>query len=202
MIWFIAMIACQSEIDNKPSANVQETKQEVSTKSMPSKDAPSTKPSAKIPGALSLDASSKVEWVGAKVTGDHTGGFKVVQGSAVVKDGVLSQITAEIDINSIFSDNAKLTKHLLNKDFFEVASFPKAIFTSSKIEEGNIQGTLDMKSIKKDISFPAKISVTPQAVDIQAEFTINRRLWNINYDGRANNLIKDNVLIKLDVHYK
>ena len=95
-----------------------------------------------------------------------------------------------------------MTKHLLNQDFFEVSSFPTATFTSTKIEAGNIQGTLEMKSIKKDISFPAKISVSPQAVDIQAEFTINRRLWNINYDGRANDLIKDNVLIKLDAHYK
>ena len=59
-----------------------------------------------------------------------------------------------------------------------------------------------MRMIKKEISFPAKISVSQQAVDIQAEFTINRRLWEINYDGKANNLIKDDVLIKLNVQYK
>ena len=39
-------------------------------------------------------------------------------------------------------------------------------------------------------------------VNIKSEFTINRRLWGINYNGRANDLIKDDVLIKLDVQYK
>ena len=63
-------------------------------------------------------------------------------------------------------------------------------------------GALGIGVVKKEISFPAKISIQEQVVDIQSEFTINRRLWGINYNGKANNLIKDDVLIKLNVQYK
>ena len=116
MIWLISMIACNSQIDNKPSAEVREATQTKVQKepSNPAKKLP-VKKATKQEGALSLDASSKVEWVGAKITMDHTGGFKTISGSAVVKEGKLQSINAEIDITSLFSDSANLTKHLLNK---------------------------------------------------------------------------------------
>ena len=102
----------------------------------------------------------------------------------------------------MFSDSDRLTIHLLSEDFFEAKKYPTATFSSTKIENGTITGVLDMRMVKKEISFPATVTVKEQLVDIQSEFTINRRLWNINYNGRANDLIKDDVLIKLNVQYK
>ena len=200
----LAFLGCKSEIDNKTAATVKEPTTAVETTAKTTAPKVVTPPPAeKAKGkALSLDASSKVEWVGAKVTGDHKGGFKTVKGSATVDEGVLTALSAEIDINSLFSDNDKLTSHLLNNDFFEAPKFPTATFTSTKIEKDKIHGVLDMRAIKKEISFPATINVTAQGVDIKAEFTINRRLWKINYNGKPNDLIKDDVLIKLDAHYK
>ena len=193
---FLAFLGCKSEIDNKTAATVKEP-----TKTSEKTVAKKSDTKAKGTG-LALDPSSKVEWVGAKITGDHTGGFKTVKGSASVNEGKLTALSAEIDINSLFSDDDRLTSHLLNDDFFSAPKFPTATFTSTKIEQGKVYGILDMRAIKKEISFPATINVTAQRVDIKAEFTINRRLWGINYNGKPNNLIKDEVLIKLDVHYK
>jgi polyisoprenoid-binding protein YceI len=198
MFGFLLMFACTSEIDNKQAAEVRDV---VTTKKEGKKLPEETKKNVSDDG-LSLASTSTVEWVGAKVTGDHKGGFTVVKGSAKVEGDTLLSINAEIDISSMFSDSDRLTKHLLAKDFFEAEKYPKAIFSSTKIENGIISGILDMRMIKKEISFPAKISVSKQVVDIQSEFTINRRLWEINYDGKANNLIKDDVLIKLNVQYK
>ena len=201
-------IGCKSEIDGKEAAVVKDVSSSNTAK--PATD-PATKVVDKKPeekkiassaGGMKLTPTSKVEWVGAKVTGDHTGGFKTVTGEAKQEDGKLTSLTASIDINSVFSDHPKLTKHLLNDDFFSVAKFPTATFSSTKIEEGKITGILDMRAIKKQITFPATVSVSKESIDIKAEFSINRRLWEVNYDGKANNLIKDDVLIKLDVQYK
>ena len=90
----------------------------------------------------------------------------------------------------------------MNVDFFEVDKYAKASFKSTEISASSIKGILDLHGVQKEISFPATITVSEKSVDIKSEFTINRRLWGINYDGRANDLIKDDVLIKLDVQYK
>ena len=201
-------MACTSEIDNKQAAQVKdvvEKKTESVLKDTPKEDTPKANAPKKEPvkgTTLSFADTSKVEWVGAKVTGDHSGGFTVVKGSAQVDEGALLSLNAEIDIASMFSDSDRLTGHLLSADFFEAKKYPTATFSSTKIENGTISGILDMRMVKKEISFPATISVNEQGVDIQAEFTINRRLWGINYNGKANDLIKDNVLIKLNVQYK
>jgi len=194
--------ACQSEIDNKQAAEVKEPI-ETNKPAVVSPKEKSANP-GKVEGqkGWSLAPTSKVEWVGAKVTGDHTGGFKKITGTANVEGGKLKQLTAEIDIASLFSDNRKLTAHLLNKDFFEVDKFAKASFRSTEISEKNIKGILDMHGVKKEISFAAEISVSASSVSIKGDFTINRKLWGINYKGQANNLIKDEVLIKLNVQYK
>jgi len=199
-------IGCKSENDGKEAAVVKDVSCSNAAK-------PATDPNANVvdkkpeekktdSGAMKLTPTSKIEWVGAKVTGDHTGGFKTVTGEAKQEGGKLTSLTASIDINSVFSDHPKLTKHLLNDDFFSVAKFPTATFSSTKIEQGKITGILDMRAIKKEISFPATVSVSKESIDIKAEFSINRKLWEVNYNGQANNLIKDDVLIKLDVQYK
>ena len=200
VLFLSLMWACgKSEIDNKKAAQVTEVKStevvEKKSTEAPAKDTPKA-------AGWSLDPSSKVEWVGAKVTKDHPGGFKKVTGSAQVEGQELKQITADIEIASLFSDHPKLTKHLLNEDFFEVAKFATASFKSTEISKDNIKGVLDLHGIQKELSFPATISISEKSVGIKSEFTINRRLWGINYNGRANDLIKDDVLIKLDVLYK
>ena len=204
MFILLSILACTSEIDNKQAAQVKDVpeKKAESPKVAPKTEA-GTKPVDTKKGiALSFANTSTVEWVGAKVTGDHSGGFKVVKGTAQIDGDALLSLNAEIDIASMFSDSDRLTGHLLSKDFFEAQKYPTAVFSSTKIEDGTITGILDMRMVKKEISFPAKIVVQDQSVDIQSEFTINRRLWGINYDGKANNLIKDDVLIKLNVQYK
>lgn len=206
MFVILAIMACTSEIDNKQAAEVRDVPEKATTSSKQvevfKKEEQQGKQEEPKGKTLSFAETSTLEWVGAKVTGDHSGGFKLVKGTAQVDGGVLLSLNAEIDIASMFSDSDRLTGHLLSSDFFEAKKYPTAVFSSTKVEDGTISGILDMRMIKKEISFPATMTVNEQGVDIQAEFTINRRLWGINYNGRANDLIKDNVLIKLNVQYK
>jgi polyisoprenoid-binding protein YceI len=104
------------------------------------------------------------------------------------------------------SDQEKLTGHLKSGDFFDVEKFPKATFTSTEIKPGGaggathtITGNLELHGVKKSISFPAKVTVDASAVKADAEFVINRKDFGLVYPGKPDDLIKDEVLIKLHV---
>lgn len=156
---------------------------------------------------LSSD-TSKLDWVGSKVTGSHVGSFKKFSGSIVLAGGKAEGgfIEVTIDTTSVDSDAAKLTKHLKNEDFFNVEKFPKATFVSTAITAGGAQGAthtitgnLELNGIKKSISFPAKITITDAEVTSTTEFSINRKDFGIVYNGKPDNLIRDDVVIKLDI---
>jgi len=152
--------------------------------------------------------NSKVEFVAAKVTRSHNGSFKQFTGTIDLAPNSIeaSRVTIDIDTGSVVTDEDALTAHLKTPDFFDVAKFPKATFVSSKIEPGNtasttheVTGNFDLHGMKKSITFPATIHVTPESVTVDAEFSINRKDFGIVYAGKADDLIRDGVVIKLTI---
>ncbi len=114
-----------------------------------------------------------------------------------------SRVSVEIEMNSVETNEKKLTAHLQSADFFDVARFPKATFVSTEIKPGGeggathtVTGNLDMHGVKKAITFPATITITGDNVAMQSEFAINRKDFGIVYPGPANNLIRDEVVLK------
>ncbi len=94
-------------------------------------------------------------------------------------------------------------------DFFDVAKFPDAKFESTAIKAGGekgathtVTGNLTMHGVTKSITFPATISVTPDTATVDATFAINRKDFGINYAGAADNLIRDDVVMKLAIRAK
>ncbi len=160
--------------------------------------------------AFSNDGS-RIEFVGAKVTGKHEGGFGVFRGTISVVDGDLlkSSVQAEIDTTSLTVEPGKLQTHLKSADFFDVEKFPKASFASTSVKAGGengathtITGNLSLHGVTKSITFPATLKASADAVDADAEFAINRNDFEIKYAGKPDDLIKDQVLIKLKLHAK
>jgi polyisoprenoid-binding protein YceI len=154
---------------------------------------------------------SKIEFVGAKITRKHEGLFKAFTGKIQSPDGKPenSAIVAEIDIASLTVDEAKLTKHLKTPDFFDVERFPKATFVSTSVRPGGengathtITGSLSLHGVMKSISFPAKVEISADAANAAAEFAIDRKDFGIVYPGMPDDLIRDEVLIKLSIHAK
>lgn len=157
------------------------------------------------------NADSKVDFVGAKVTRKHDGSFKTFSGTVhlVDNDPTKSSVSVTIDVASIQSDEQKLTGHLKSPDLLDVAKFPQATFSSTAIKPGGekgathtVTGNLQLHGVTKSISFPATIKPSPNEVDIDAEFAINRKDFGIVYPGMPDDLIKDDVLIKLQIHAK
>lgn len=147
---------------------------------------------------------SKIGFVGSKVTGKHDGGFKNFAGTINLVDGkMVASSVIRINMKTIWSDNEKLTGHLKSADFFDVAQYPAATFTTTSIEpagdHSNVVGNLELHGVTKSISFPAKIEVSADAVSVEADFAINRKDFNINYPGKSNDLIRDNVALQLAI---
>jgi polyisoprenoid-binding protein YceI len=106
----------------------------------------------------------------------------------------------------VVTDEDALTAHLKTPDFFDLARYPKATFVSTKIEPDikantthEVTGNFDLHGVKKSITFPATIHVTPENATVDAEFSINRKDFGIVYAGKADDLIRDGVVIKLTI---
>jgi polyisoprenoid-binding protein YceI len=151
---------------------------------------------------------SSVEFVGAKLTRKHAGKFANFRGAIQLVGGEVTNgaVTVVVDTASLGADDERLTRHLKSPDFLHVERFPKAAFTSTYIQAGGPDGTthtvtgnLELHGVTKQLSFPAKIRVLAEAVEVTAEFSILRKDFGINYDGVAGDLIKNDVLLLIQL---
>ena len=198
----VAAAACKDPAKGKPKATVSEPAAE---QPKPTTEAP--KPA----GAETLtfnESNGAVGFTGSKVTGKHDGGWKKFTGTVDLVDGKpeTSKVTLDIDMDSTFVDDQKLQGHLKSPDFFDVAKFPKATFTSTQIVAGGdkgathtITGNLDLHGVKKAITFPATLEITPGSVKAKSEFAINRKDFGIVYPGMPDDLIRDDVVLRFDL---
>ena len=200
---FALLAGCrESAVDKSPAAQVSDTVA-VTTDTQPA------------PGGVKasvIKEKSRIDWVAGKVTRDHNGAFKNFDGSIEYVGGKPNRIAFDIDLNSIEADDPKLTGHLKTPDFFDVARYPKATFVSSSVTEAavgaqpagtthTVKGVLDLHGVQKEVTIPVKTTVAADGVRTQSDFTINRQDWGISYKGMADDLIRDNVLIKLDLAF-
>lgn len=149
---------------------------------------------------------SKVNFIGSKVTGSHKGGFKTLNGHFTITDGapVGNDHKVVIDMNSTWSDADKLTEHLKSADFFDVEKFPQATFDVTEIKKDSdttyqVAGNFDFHGVTKNISFPATVTQNGDSVKIQSKFDINRKDFGVVYAGKQDDLIRDEVIIELDL---
>ncbi len=156
-------------------------------------------------------ADSKLAFVGAKVTRKHEGSFGAFSGSIDLVDGKpeKSAVTVDVDMASLVADDPKLTGHLKSPDLFDVAKFPKAHFASTSVKVGGdkgathtVTGNLEMHGVTKSITFPATIKPHGDGTDVDAEFSINRKDFGVIYPGMPDDLIKDDILLKLTIRGK
>lgn len=165
--------------------------------------------------------TSTIEWKGFKPTESHNGTISIDSGVLAVKDGKVESGTFLIDMNSIVvldipadkEGNAKLVKHLKDKDFFEVAKYPTSAFevTGFEAKDGKdmLSGNLTLNGVKNNISFPVKVVESGDELTLMSEpFTIDRTKWGVKFKSKSvvkdlgDNFIKDDIEFKITIKGK
>ena len=196
LIALFILPACANPASDKPQAITNEAAPIVSST-----------PAAKSEKYLITPENSKIEFVASKVTGSHHGSFKKFSGTIDFAGQIeQSRVSINIETTTVEADDPGLTKHLQTPDFFDVARYPQATFDSTEIKAGGengashtVTGNLTLHGLTKAITFPATITATPEAITVDSTFSINRKDFDINYAGAADNLIRDEVLLTLKV---
>ncbi len=146
--------------------------------------------------------NTKITFTGFKKDGKHAGGFKTVAGKASVppKNYTKLELEFDIDCDSLYSDDDKLTTHLKGPDFFGVKDNPKASFKVTKVENAKegvvITGELTLLGKTKPIAAPASMKMDPGSLEITAEFKIDRNDWGMTYGkGKIDDLVEVKIAI-------
>lgn len=155
--------------------------------------------------------SATVNWEGSKVGGKHTGTITVTDGTLNVKDGNIAGGKLNLDMSSLTvtdlaedQGKGKLEGHLKSPDFFDVATYPTAVFEVTGATALNndstathiISGNLTMKDVTKNISFKANVKMDGNNISAQSpQFVIDRTQWGVKYgSGSLPDVAKDKAI--------
>jgi len=140
---------------------------------------------------------SRIDWVGKKVTGQHTGTIKLSSGQVVANGKKLTGGQFVIDMTSIevtdLTGNSKnnLTGHLKADDFFGSEKYPTSQFQATKITPAsgntvNVTGNLTIKGKTNAISFPATYAMAGNNITVTASnVKVDRTKYDIKYGSKS-----------------
>ena len=162
--------------------------------------------------AVNMDpATSKLVYVGKKVTGQHTGEVKLASGQLNFEKDLLKSGQFEIDMTTVTNTDLtdaeyhnKFIGHITSEDFFATAKFKtaKLVIKSAKKDQGNmykITADLTIKGVTAPVSFDAEVTKEKAT----AKVVFDRTKYGIKYgsgqffQGLGDKMIYDDV--QLDV---
>lgn len=135
--------------------------------------------------------ASSIDWIGRKITGQHTGKIKISSGDLLVNGNAIKGGSFVMDMNSMNSDSQKLTGHLKTDDFFSVEKNPTSKFVITKVtgagkDRISVTGDLTIKGITQSISFPATVKKEGNAiVAVAKNVMIDRSKFDIRFGSKS-----------------
>lgn len=163
---------------------------------------------------------SNLEWVGKKVTGEHTGTIMVKEGNIMVENNMIKGGTILFDMNTINCTDlegeykGKLEGHLKSEDFFNVASHTTAKLEIKSAKKGSgedmydVTADLTIKGITHPITFPAVIKMENGKLVAIGSVDIDRTKYSIKYgsgqffEGLGDKMIYDDFTVKFKLGAK
>ncbi len=130
------------------------------------------------PGVIAISpANTTIAFTGSTALASQSGHFAAFDGTLELPtdDPKDLRIRVAVDMDSTTTKIGLLTRHLKAEDFFDVARYPKAEFVLDGVappldKSANypVSGHLTLHGVRKAISFPARIAVTPDEVTFDA----------------------------------
>jgi len=140
-----------------------------------------------------IDASkSTINWIGKKVTGQHSGTVNLKDGALVFKGKKLKGGIFTVDMTSLTATDItgeyqeKLNGHLKADDFFGTEKFPTATLVFKKIgakakDIYTVTADLTIKGITKPVTF----DITVNGNTATTTFNVDRTKYDIRYNSKS-----------------
>jgi polyisoprenoid-binding protein YceI len=170
---------------------------------------------------------SEISWTGFQPTNDISGKIFFKGGAICADQGKISEAEFIIDMQSIQvtdqklpkEEKNKLTGHLKSSDFFNTDIYPHAIVKTIDIQtvdpeeldtniprvtnpSHEVNALLTIKDITHEIKFPIKIIYVNNHLKADAQFTIDRIQWGIDFmkeESYKEKKIKPDLLFKVSL---
>ena len=97
-------------------------------------------------------------------------------------------------MTSINSDNANLTSHLKNDDFFGRSVSEATFFSNSINNNATMTGELAIKGKAHEVSGPVNVEWTQDGVRVQATWKIDRTRWGVDYKSSVTGIVADKAI--------
>lgn len=135
---------------------------------------------------------STINWVGKKVTGEHSGTINFKEGNLIFKGNKVAGGNFTVDMTSLSTTDlsgdwkAKLDGHLKADDFFGTDKFPTATLVFKKIATKSngvytITGDLTIKGITNPISFDLAVKGNTATTKLM----VDRTKYGIKYNSKS-----------------
>lgn len=147
-------------------------------------------------------------WGGKAAAGSYApeGTLDVKSTTLEIEDSTIKALKVIIDMESLSQENARLTKHLRDKDFFLVKKYPEAIFELTKVFNANsdslLIGMMTIKNKTQQESIPVQASLVNGRISLSINHTMNRLDYGITYNSPTvfekikENAIADEITLK------
>ena len=157
---------------------------------------------------------SKINWVGKKLTGEHSGTINFKEGTLVFVKNKLKGGSFTVDMNSINTTDLtgdykkNLDGHLKADDFFGVEKHPTAKLDFKLISDNgdgtyNVTADLTIKGITKPVTFVIAVKVKTATANLY----VDRTKYDIKYKSKnffenlGDNVINDEFELKVNLQF-
>jgi polyisoprenoid-binding protein YceI len=158
---------------------------------------------------------SKINWVGKKVTGQHSGTINFSEGTLVFKGKALKGGNFTVDMPSVTvtdlqagQGKEKLEGHLKADDFFGTNTY-KTAKLDFKLISDNQDGTYNVNASLtiKDVTAPVNFLITIKGNTATTTFKVDRTKYGIKYgsgsffDGLGDKVISDEFDLTVNLQF-
>jgi polyisoprenoid-binding protein YceI len=140
-----------------------------------------------------IDASkSTINWVGKKVTGEHSGTVALKSGALVFKKNVLTGGTFTVNMTTLTATDltgeyqGQLNGHLKSEDFFGTEKFPTSTLVFKTIAaKGNDVYTVTADLTIKGKTNPITFDITVKGNTATTALKVDRTKYDIKYGSKS-----------------
>lgn len=152
------------------------------------------------------DAESSITFTGKSNIINHEGHFErfttdIERDATTPDDLTKAALTVTIDMTSVQSDPG-VTGHMQKEDFFDVAQYPEATFSTTSITAGTtpgeyvLNGDITIKGVTKQVS----INATVDGDMLTAHYDLPRKDFGVGNDSYGDKLLEEIVPVDITLH--